>query len=338
MIVNQTELAFNGSCTYSGPNILYLAGVNTTFSNGLTSNGTITNNGSTILTDNLNLNSSDTTKNRIIQTIVTSGDVSGNHNNLKYSIIRYNSNSATGTTQPALTLLDSFNNNNLIFLPNSGPGAYNSSVSINSRAIIASGTQHSNTLCLSGWGSTRLGLRLQHVNSTSANATLEAGTNRITLNNSTGIDVLGVNQIRFGSAGTVINSDYGTIYQANLTSTVTLTSGVESDCTVTALTLPAGIYSISWIVTFHTLVGTTTIGTYAGGYTESTSTFTDFITRGSFLNQTAPIDTYFSTSGNTIRQYTSPTNIYLRCACNFGTINRVEFLGGISSLRAVKIA
>lgn len=336
IITNQTEHTINGSVTYSGPSILYLAGVTTTFSNGFTSNGTIINNNPTNLLDNLNMNSSTTTKNRILQPIITSGDVSGNQNNLKYSTMRYNSNSATGTAQPVLTLLDSFNNNSLLFLPNSGPGAYNPAVPVNSRAIIASGVQNSNTLSLSAWGSTRLSFKLQNVSSTSAYATMESGLNSITIHNSSGIDIIGVNQIRFGSAGTVINSDYGTTYTGTPITTI-LTTGADTNVS-SALSVPAGIYNISWVICFEVITGSTTVSNYLACYSTSDVAYTDIASRGSFKGDVLPVSTLFTLQHSTTMTFTSSTNLYLRATCVFGTASRVQIKADLSLLRAVKIA
>lgn len=263
------------------------------------------------------------------------GDVTGFDNILKYTSIKYHSNSATGTANPALTITDAYNNSSLYVLPNSSSGAYNNLVGLGTKSIIAMGTQDSNNICLTNWSTTQNGFKATATNSTTTQCQMISGSNSVTTHSINGTSMTGVSSIAF-SGGTTITSTYGTIYTATLNAT-TLTTATNANVS-SALSLPAGIYMVSWICTFHVITGSTTVGNYYAGCTTSSSSYTDAISRGSYSNQTIILDSYFSVSGNTILSLGSTTNVYLRCQCVFGTASRVEFNDTNSSMKAVKIA
>ena len=283
---------------------------------------------------NITMTGTTSTTNKFTQSTAVAGDVTGNNNLLKYTQIRYNSNTSSGTSSPCLTLLDTYNSNSIFFLPNTSGGAYNGIVTVNGRSIIAAGTIDNNNISLTNWGTVTNGVKCTATNSTTANVLIQSGSNSITVSNTTGIALSGVSSIGF-TGGKTINGNYGTISTATL-NTTTLTTGTDTNV-ATALSLSAGTYIITWICGFHVMTGSTTISNYSAGYTTSSSTYTDIVARGSFIGQTCPLDTYFTLSGSTTVTFASTTSIYLRCTCVFGTASRVEFRSDISQLKAVKI-
>ena len=325
---------------------------------------------------NITMTGTTSTTNKFTQSTAVAGDVTGNNNLLKYTQIRYNSNTASGTSSPCLTLLDTYNSNSIFFLPNTSGGAYNGIVTVNGRSIIAAGTIDNNNISLTNWGSVTNGVKCTATNSTTANVLIQSGSNSITVSNSSGISINSstvsfsqptVLSLLAGSSltneikcyrfncyylvefpdGSVQNTAYTNSKDTKLTAigttstatlnTTTLTTGTDTNV-ATALSLSAGTYIITWICGFHVMTGSTTIGNYSAGYTTSSSTYTDIVARGSFIGQTCPLDTYFTLSGSTTVTFASTTSIYLRCTCVFGTASRVEFRSDISQLKAVRIA
>lgn len=287
--------------------------------------------------DSISFSGSSSSKNKITTTNIYTGDVTGQANILKYTYFKYNSNSATGTTSPCASFIDNYNNSNLSIFPNSTAGAFNDIVVAGSNSIINIGSKNLSNLCVSVWSSIKTGLLVQAINSLTTLTQIWSGSNYVSVHSINGVTMSGITSLGF-SGGKTIDGNYGTIQQASLTSTVALTTGVEANVSSAPLSLPAGTYIISWIGQFHVLTGATTIGNYSCGYTTSATAYTDYFSRGSYLNVSAPLDTYFSLTGSTTVSYASATNIYMRCSANFGTASRLEFVGNISSLRAVKIA
>jgi microcystin-dependent protein len=130
--------------------------------------------------------------NRIVQSTITS-DVTGNANNLKYSIMGYNSNNAGGSASIILALVDYFNNNALWFFPNTSGGA-----------------QNNNTLVLTTWSTTRNGIKIFTTSSTHAETQLWAGnSSSIILNNTTGVTVTNTASVSFTNASKIYVNTVG---------------------------------------------------------------------------------------------------------------------------------
>lgn len=266
-----------------------------------------------------------------------------------------------------LQITDTVSNNGLKFLPNSSLLATNQFVG-SSESVISTNQNNSSLVLTSANTTLPFGIRISSSSSSSGTITMRVGSNNSIIVNQTsnaingnlniagpdvnflsGTNVVYSNGLNITnnsplitngpisfSGGTTINTNYGTIYNASLNLT-TLTTGSEINVS-NALTLPNGIYMITWIATFHVITGSTTVGNFSSGYTTSTSAYSDYITRGSQNNQNMDVDNYFSLSGCTCASFSTSTNIYLRVSAIFGTANRLEFVADISSLRAVKIA
>ena len=338
VIVDQTGVTTNGNVTI-GTGTLSCLATSVTFSYGFTSTlsstfsaGFTSANDCTFQTNIIQSGTTAST-NKITQSIVT-GDSASNPNVLKYTQIKYNCNSAGGSANPGLSITDNYNSNQIMFIPNVTGSGYNVLNPAHAMSIVGGGNLDNNTITLCNWSTQINGIKCIATNSTTVNTIIQSGANSVNVSNTNGITLTGVSSIGF-TGGQTIGSNYGTIYNASLTTT-TLTSGTEVNVS-SALSLPAGTYNISWICGFHTITGSTTIGAYAGGYTSSTSAFSDIFTRENYLSQTVPVDTYFTTSGYTVVAFASATSIYMRCNAVFGTASRLEFNTTISSLRAVKI-
>ena len=116
------------------------------FSGAMTVYNTITTN------NNITQTGTTATTNRFIQPRI-SGDTLGNPNVLKYTQIRYNSGSASGTGNAGLQVIDDVNGSSLTFLPNASGGSYNSIVQTNDRLIMSVfGTGVSSAICLTTYG------------------------------------------------------------------------------------------------------------------------------------------------------------------------------------------
>ena len=277
-------------------------------------------------------------------------------------------NQSLGASSNAhLQITDTVSNNGLKFLPNSSLLATNQFVG-SSESVISTNQNNSSLVLTSANTTLPFGIRISSSSSSSGTITMRVGSNNSIIVNQTsnaingnlniagpdvnflsGTNVVYSNGLNITnnsplitngpisfSGGTTINTNYGTIYNASLNLT-TLTTGSEINVS-NALTLPNGIYMITWIATFHVITGSTTVGNFSSGYTTSTSAYSDYITRGSQNNQNMDVDNYFSLSGCTCASFSTSTNIYLRVSAIFGTANRLEFVADISSLRAVKIA
>jgi microcystin-dependent protein len=190
--ITPTEISYLDNCT---------SNIQTQLNNRLLlSGGTIT--------GALNMTGTSAPANRIVQSTITS-DVTGNANNLKYSIMGYNSNNAGGTASIILALVDYFNNNALWFFPNTSGGAYNSITDANSRAIVAGGTQNNNIFVLTTWSTTRNGIKIFTTSSTHAETQLWAGNSSIILNNSTGVTVTNTASVSFTNASKIYINTVG---------------------------------------------------------------------------------------------------------------------------------
>jgi len=277
------------------------------------------------------------------------------------------SQSLGASSNSHLQISDTVSSNGLKFLPNSSLLATNQFVS-SGESVISTNQNNSSLVLTSANTTLPFGIRISSSSTTSGTITMRVGNNNSMIMNQTNntingnlnisgpdVNFLSGTNVTFAnglniinnsslttngpitfSGGTTINTNYGTIYNATLNLT-TLTTATEHNVS-DVLTLPAGIYMITWIATFHVITGSTTVSNYSAGYTTSTSAYTDYITRGSQNNQTMALDNYFSLSGCTCASFSSSTDVYLRVSANFGTPSRLEFVGDISSLRAVKIA
>jgi hypothetical protein len=323
LIVNQAGTTINGNCDFgSGGTVTYFT-PNVSFLFGYTSNGAISQT-STTATDN-----------KISQTIIV-GDTLSNQNEFKYTNMRYNVHSASGSANPVLNLRDNYTNNQIMFVPNISNGSFNSINSLNNRTIVAVSPSIDNAaITVTTWSTQKNGLKVSVTSSTNTQTELWANTSSIVLNSTTGVALTGVSSVTY-TGGKTVDGNYGNIYTATLTTT-TLTTGVDVNVS-SALSLPAGTYSIHWNCTFHTINGSTTVYGYGGCYTTSTSFISDatIFVRG-YNGTTVPVDQYFSTSGSTVVSFASATSIYLRSYCVFGTAGNIEFNSGSSSLKAIKL-
>jgi hypothetical protein len=317
------------------------------------------------LTSKLSIDNATASNNRITQNII-SGDVGSNNNVFKYSVFQIDSNTGVlGSTQYALRVIDSVNSNSISFFPNNVLNGFNSiSGSAGTRMICGTNNADTNMkLAVTNNATIKNGLLITN-NTVSHGETLicSAGneikthnTNGITLTNTAGNIAIttsagnisltnGSSSITMSSANTsmanvgtidFVSGRLGTIYQASITTTAWV-SGIDQNVS-TALSLPAGTYSIHWICTFKIINGSVYITAYASGWTTSTSGFTDILHRGSVCN-TINQNEYISSSASTVATFASTTNIYLRANIVFTTANRMEVNAGASSLRAIRIA
>ncbi len=346
IVINQTNIntsgnwTFANSATFSGgisvPNASIgqtLGGVITQLSALSTGTNTLK---ATTFYDNINF-SAGASNNKISQTTV-SGDITGNNNVFKYSVMRYNSNSATGSANPVLTLNDTFNTSRSItFLPNASVSAFNSIVTVNDSAIFGAGSLNNTNLCLSVWSNVKNGIRISTTSSTSAKVSIDSGTNNLTVDNSTGVRMTGVQSIGF-SGGKTIDSNYGNIYTGTmLGANVVLVNGVDSIIS-NALALSAGTYTIFWNCIYEVINANTNIYAFGSCYSSSAGAFSDntAISRGNFCNLII-MGQPFGSNGSTCVSFSSATNIYLRAYCVFGTANNVIVTVANCSLRAIKL-
>jgi len=283
----------------------------------------------------ITLSGSNAIDNKIQQTNIVSGDTAGNPNVFKYSNFYFNSNNVNGSASACGSFIDSVNNNSLLILPNASGGAFNSLVSTNSRAILASGSSSNNySLVLSGWGSTKNGIAIAG-SASNGNTIMQSGGSAISTDALLGTKLISVSQISF-SGGKSIDGNYGNIYELSM-SNINLTSGVETNLSGSGLSLTAGTYQISWIVGFQVVNGTTTIGNFMGGYTLSPSAFADTIIRNTYNNQTFSPGQTFTLNHSTCAYYSTSFTMHLRCLINFGTANRINFVASLSQLRVIKL-
>lgn len=345
--------------TTGGINMLKTLAINSPASSFIVGDGVVSNLRNTIVQGNLELNLNGT--NFICGNGVTSTlrntNVNGN----------LNVSQALGASSNAhLQIIDTVSSNGLRFLPNSA--LLTSNQFVGSDESVISTNQNNSSLVLTSANTTLpFGIRISSSSTTSGTITMRVGDNSMVINQTSNtingslnisgptVNFLAGTNVTFAKGlnitnnetlitngpisfvgGTTINPDYGTIYNATLNLT-DLTTGTEVNVS-NALTLPAGRYMITWIATFRVKNGSTSIGNYSAGYTTSTSSFSDFITRGTYNNSVINSNNFFSLSGCTSVSYSSSTNIFLRVSANFGTPNNLEFVNNISSLRAIKIA
>lgn len=166
----------------SGTAINTIAGISTTFTSPVIVNNTITTN------NNITQNATVATNNKIIQPRIL-GDTTGNANVLKYTQIRFNSNSAAGSASAGIQIIDDYNGAQLIMVPNSGGGSYNGMCNVNDRSIISvyGGGQASAVNLLSYGPSGKHGLKVSHTSATDYTTQIYEGNYTFKINNSTGI-------------------------------------------------------------------------------------------------------------------------------------------------------
>lgn len=339
--------------TTTGINMLKTVSINSPASSFICGDGVVSNLRNTIVQGNLELNLNG--GNFICGNGVTS--------NLRNTNITGNLGASSNAP---LQIIDTVSNNGLRFLPNSALLASNQFVG-SGESVISTNQNNSSLVLTSANTTLPFGIRISSSSTTSGTLTMRVGDNSIAINQTSNtingslnisgptVNFLSGTNVTFAKGiiitnneplttngpisfvgGTTINPDYGTIYNATLNLT-DLTTGTEVNVS-NALTLPAGRYMITWIATFRVKNGSTSIGNYSAGYTTSSSSFSDFITRGTYNNSVINSNNFFSLSGCTSVSYLSSTNIFLRVSAIFGTANNLEFVNNISSLRAIKIA
>lgn len=308
------------------------------------------------LTSNFSINNATASNNKITQNIIT-GDVGSNNNVLKYTTFQIDSSSGVlGSTQYAFRAIDNTNFNGISFFPNNVLNGFNGiSGAAGTRVICTTGNADSNMrLAVTNNATIKNGLLVTNDTISHGETLMCSAGNEVKTHNTNGITITatagnisltrGSSSITLSSANTTLANvgtiDYvtgrlGQIYQATVNTTA-WTSGVESGVS-TALSLPAGTYSIHWICTFKVINGSVYITAYATGVTTSTTGFTDVLHRGSICN-TINQNEFISSAASTVITFASTTNIYLRANIVFGTANRIEVNAGASSLRAIRIA
>jgi hypothetical protein len=327
VIVNQSSVTVNGPLNISSAS---------TFFNTITSAFNIVMSGVT------------STANKIVQNIISSGDVSGQPNVFKYSTIAYNSNSASGISQILLSLVDNFNNNALWFFPNISAGGYNNLCSSGARAIVAGGVINNNSLILTTWSTRTNGIKISSTSSTHAQTEIRAGdSTSIVLNNISGITQSNTASISFTDAtsqttaftsakNTKLNN-IGTISTSTLIADTLLTSGVILNCG--SISLSAGTYTLSLNCGFSIVTSSTTLTYMIMSYSTSPTALT--------TNSNLNINNSFNTwtvgmqqvlPNQAIVSPTVTTTYYMLLQVSFGTANTVQFLNGLSSFQAIRIA
>jgi hypothetical protein len=303
------------------------------------------------MTNKITLNGSSVSANKIETTNIIALDVSGNPNLFKYSNFSYNSNSALGTNQPCCSFIDNYNGNSLYFLPNASVGSYNLLVQNGDRVIVSSkvGERDNNAVCLVADATQRCGVRVSATSSSNTKVEMYASaTKNIILDSTSGVSMTGLSTLTFNDT-TIQSTAYtstlntklnaiGTISTASLTANTTLTTGTTSNISSSGLSLSAGTYILNYTTTFHVMNGSTAINNYSTGYSINGTSHAGLITRGCFLGQTAPLDSYFCLSGSTTLVFGSTTSIYLLATAVFNTANRLEIIGNMSQLQAIRIA
>ena len=351
-------VTFNGTNTYTGSN---------TFNGSIVSNNSVTfNNGLSMITGSLsqqlaagivqftflssgtnifkasdyfgriNMTSTDPAQNRITQTIL-SGDTINQHNNMKYTIMRYISGTGTSTSA-ILALVENTSQNQFAFYPSLPGGAFNPIVDNQSRTLLANGTgsQNNNSLVFTCWATTRVGMKIKATPSVSTSE-IWAGTTNITVNSNTGTSMNNVNSIGF-TGGKTVDGNFGNIYTATLLTSISMTDNTETTLS-DGLVLPAGTYTISWNITFIIDNSGTNVAFCYGCYSTSTSSFTNnTILTSEYKNYTIPVGNFFSLTGQDFVHFGTSTTIYLRglVAHNKGA-NHVMFHNTFSNLKAIKI-
>jgi uncharacterized protein YaaQ len=319
-----------------------------TFSNAITANGSTALNGAVLLGTTTLLN------NNILQygSSIINQDMSGTYsgtNQLKITNITQ-STSGAGTATPALLVSDSYTSTQLMFLPNSGSGSYNSLSSLSSQSIISSGsTIDSASFVLSTWSTLKNGIKMSSTSSTNAQTELWAGaSSNIILNNSTGVTVSNTASITYTdssiqttaytSAKDTKLNNIGSVTTASLTATTTLTSGSFLNCG--SLTLSAGTYMLTLNCCMSVITGATTVSQLL----MSPSTFSTAlssnanlsINNGGAISYGVGAQWVLTTSA--IVSPTVSTTYYMLCQAGFGTASRLQFANGNSSFQAVRIA
>jgi hypothetical protein len=314
IVVNQTNINVNGQINFSG-SPTFLA--------------------SSIFYDSISLPSVVATKNKINQNII-SGDVSGNPNFLKYTSVRYNSNSPSGNSNYCFDVMDTYNNNQLWLQPNVSAGAYNQIVQANDKCILAiSPSQNIQGICITTWNQKKNGLRISSTSSTDCTTEFHADLNNVKINSITGVSMNGVNSVTY-SGGKTVDGNYGNIYAAVTLVNTTLTNGVDANVSGSGLSIPAGTYSISWVCTYHTLLSGGNIFGYGATYSTNPGYNTSLQVRG-YSGANIGGGQYWSVTGTDYVVFNSSTTIYLRCYCIFGTSGTVEFDSSRSQLKCIKL-
>jgi len=178
------------------------------------------------------------TDNKITQTRI-SGDTTGNANILKYTQVRFNSNSALGTSSAGIQVIDDFNGAQLVFIPNSGSGSYNNMVNKNDR-IIASiyGDGSPSCLDLISYGaSAKHGIKIFHDSSSNSTVSMLEGNYNFKVNNLTGVTASsGVTSSATGEFNIVNSAGRGLQLNSNSTASATNNLVALNDSVITTQT------------------------------------------------------------------------------------------------------
>lgn len=133
----------------------------------------------TIFNNNINLNSTTSSQNKITQNIISS-DLSGNQNIFKYSTFSYNTSGLT-TAEPLIVCKEDSSGNGIHFYPRLGATAYNDMVLNNDRGIISSGIFNNNSMFVGCHSSTKCGIRMATSSVEPASIDIETGGTSIKL-------------------------------------------------------------------------------------------------------------------------------------------------------------
>lgn len=319
---------------------------NTTVSGPLIANGSTSLNGGVLLSTTTLLN------NNILQygSSIINQDMSGTYSGTNLLKITNISQNTSFSTTPALRLNDIFNDNSLMFFPNSGAGAFNTLNTLNCQSITARGSAYdSANFALTVWGTQKNGMKISTTGSANAQTELWAGnSSSIVLNNATGVSMTNTASITY-SDSTVQTTAYttakdniliniGSVTTSTLTATTTLTSGAFFNCG--SVTLSAGTYILTLNCCAMVITGSTTIQQVLTSYSTSSTSLshTDGLSIDYCLSNVYPIGAQKVMTSTTIVRPTSTTTYYMLCQVGFGSVGCMQFNNANSGFKAVRIA